>query len=161
MNIHLSLAEKITRSLRKKYGERLISVAVFGSVARGEARKDSDIDLLVVIEKPPKSRIRRQLEFAEAERDIENLKDELLDRGYLIDFSPLILSPEEVKKHPPILLDMVEEALILHDKENFLEKTLENLRKRLKELGAKRVKLGRRWYWILKPDYKFGEVIEI
>ena len=142
IDIHLDLARKITENLKKKYGKRLVSVAVFGSVARGEARKDSDIDLLVVIENPPKSRIERQLEFEEAVRDLENLKDYLIDKGYFIDFSPLILSPEEVEKHPPILLDI-------------------NIENRLKDLGAKRVRIGKRWYWILKQDYKFGEVIEI
>ncbi|ADC66546.1 DNA polymerase beta domain protein region [Ferroglobus placidus DSM 10642] len=160
-NVHLNLARKLVDLLKRKFRERLISVAVFGSVARGEARKDSDIDVLVVIENPPKSRIRRQLEFAEAEKDLENLKDELIDKGYFIDFSPLILSPEEVKNHPPILLDMVEDAIILYDKNDFLRKTLENLKEKLRKLGAKRVRIGKRWYWILKPDYKFGEVIEI
>ncbi len=161
MDIHLDLARKITENLKKKYGKRLVSVAVFGSVARGEARKDSDIDLLVVVENPPRSRMKRQLEFEEAERDLENLKDCLIDKGYFIDFSPLILSPEEVEKHPPILLDMVEDALILYDRDDFLKKVLKDVENKLKELGAKRIRIGKRWYWILKQDYKFGEVIEI
>jgi hypothetical protein len=29
------------------------------------------------------------------------------------------------------------------------------------ELGAERVWVGRKWYWRLKKDYKFGEVIVI
>ncbi|MEM2206899.1 MAG: nucleotidyltransferase domain-containing protein, partial [Sulfolobales archaeon] len=32
---------------------------------------------------------------------------------------------------------------------------------KLKELGAERVRCGRKWYWRLKRDYKFGEVIEL
>jgi len=38
---------------------------------------------------------------------------------------------------------------------------LARLKRRLDELGARRVWMGRKWYWVLKPDAKFGEVIEI
>jgi hypothetical protein len=38
---------------------------------------------------------------------------------------------------------------------------LEKLRKRLTELGAKRVWRGNAWYWILKPDLRPGEVFEL
>lgn len=56
---------------------------------------------------------------------------------------------------------MVEDAIILYDKDNFFENILNSLRRRLKELGAERKKLGKKWYWVLKKDYKIGEVIEI
>ena len=35
----------------KAYGDKIQSITLFGSVARGTARLDSDIDLLVVVEK--------------------------------------------------------------------------------------------------------------
>ena len=35
------------------------------------------------------------------------------------------------------------------------------MRARLEELGAQRVRLGKRWYWVLKKDYRWGEVIEL
>jgi len=56
---------------------------------------------------------------------------------------------------------MVEDARILYDKSEFFSKRLERLRKRLKELGTKRVWKGNIWHWVLKPDYQPGEVIEL
>jgi len=42
------LAEDFARGLKTRYSDRVERVILFGSVARGEERPDSDIDLLVV-----------------------------------------------------------------------------------------------------------------
>ncbi|MEM3745222.1 MAG: nucleotidyltransferase domain-containing protein [Candidatus Bathyarchaeia archaeon] len=55
-----SLIEKLLDLLLSKLGDKLVSVIVYGSVARGSARKDSDIDLLIIAESLPKSRMMRQ-----------------------------------------------------------------------------------------------------
>lgn len=39
--------EFVRRALRR-YGDKIDSIILFGSVARGEAKEDSDIDILVV-----------------------------------------------------------------------------------------------------------------
>ncbi|MEM2499641.1 MAG: nucleotidyltransferase domain-containing protein, partial [Sulfolobales archaeon] len=87
--------------------------------------------------------------------------ERLRSQGYSVDFSPIIKSVSEAKKVSPIYLDMVEDAVVLYDRENFFTNILNNLREKLKELGAERVRCGRKWYWRLKRDYKFGEVIEL
>jgi lipid A disaccharide synthetase len=56
---------------------------------------------------------------------------------------------------------MVYDAVILYDKDGFFESVLDRLRARLNELGAQRIVVGRNWYWRLKRDFRFGEVIEI
>ena len=73
----------------------------------------------------------------------------------------MLKTPEEAKRLVPLYLDMVEDAILIYDKGGFFKSVLERLRQKLEELGARRVKLGRGWYWVLKPDAKFGEVIEI
>ena len=42
--------EELKERLSAAYGERLHAVVLFGSEARGDARPDSDIDVLVVLE---------------------------------------------------------------------------------------------------------------
>ena len=44
-----SLLTQLRNTLQSLYGERLHKVMLFGSYARGEARPDSDIDVLVVL----------------------------------------------------------------------------------------------------------------
>ena len=41
------------RLLQSRWGEQLVSVVLFGSWARGEARAESDIDLLIISEHFP------------------------------------------------------------------------------------------------------------
>ena len=47
-----ALAEQFARHLKETYGSRIDRILLFGSVARGEDREDSDIDLLVVTSEP-------------------------------------------------------------------------------------------------------------
>ncbi len=42
--------DELKERLSAAYGERLHAVVLFGSEARGDARPDSDIDVLVVLE---------------------------------------------------------------------------------------------------------------
>lgn len=156
-----TLIEKLVDALKRRYGDSFISLIVFGSVARDEMRKDSDVDLLLIVDSIPKRRLERQKEFMEVEKEVEGYLNKLFDEGYFVDFSPIIKTSEEAMRISPLYLDMVEDAVIVYDKDDFFRRILQNVRSRLKELGSKRVKMGKRWYWILKPDYRFGEVIKI
>ncbi len=46
-----AIARAVASDLRRLYGERLRNVLLYGSWARGDARTDSDIDLLVVLDR--------------------------------------------------------------------------------------------------------------
>ncbi|MEM2091863.1 MAG: nucleotidyltransferase domain-containing protein [Candidatus Bathyarchaeia archaeon] len=156
-----SLLERLVELLLTNLGDKLVSVVIYGSVARGSAKKDSDIDILIVAESIPRSRMERQRMFLKVEGPLEPIINDLWERGYHVDFSPIILSVEEASKIRPIYLDMVEDSIILYDRGGFFKGIIDRLRERLRELGARRVWIGERWYWILKPGIKFGEVVEI
>ncbi|MEM1909276.1 MAG: nucleotidyltransferase domain-containing protein, partial [Thermofilaceae archaeon] len=109
----------------------------------------------------PRSRFRRQDIFMEVEEELQPLIEEAEKLGYTIEFSPILKTPEEAARGSPLYLDMVEDAVILYDKGGFFQGILKRLAKRLEALGAERVKYGKLWYWRLKRDYRFGEVIEL
>ncbi len=157
------LLEEYVSYLLNHFGDRLRSVCLFGSVARGEATPESDIDVLVVAEGFPQdlgSRFKETNWIHMKLRETESYRSlRALGRNCLI--SDLLLTPEEGEKHPPILLDMVDDGIILYDRDNFLKNVLERLSERLKELGAKKIKTEKGHYWILKPDAKPTEVVEI
>lgn len=157
-----SVVERILNRLLASFGDRLVSLAVFGSVARGDARKDSDLDILAVIKRLPRSSFKRFDMFMEAlGEEFEGYLDELMDKGFYVSVSPVIKEPEEASKPSILYLDMVEDSVVVYDREGFFTGVLERLRRRLDELGAERVWVGRKWYWRLKKNYRFGEVITL
>ena len=52
-----SLIKELCVALQRVFMDKLVSVVVFGSVARGETRVDNDVDLLIVVRGLPKSRL--------------------------------------------------------------------------------------------------------
>ncbi|MBS7610255.1 nucleotidyltransferase domain-containing protein [Candidatus Bathyarchaeota archaeon] len=156
-----SLLDGLIELLQANLGEKLVSIVLYGSIARGSVQKNSDIDILVIADSLPKSRMDRQKLFLRIEEPLQPAMDSLWEGGFHVDFSPIILSVDEASRLRPLYLDMVEDAIILYDKNGFFQGILKRLRKRLEELGAKRIWIGNKWYWILKPSIKFGEVVEI
>jgi len=153
---------RLLSEIKSFYGTRLISVVVFGSVAREAQTFDSDLDVLIIAKDLPKGRMKRIGEFESIEEKMEPLLKSLRRKeGIDTYLSAIIKSPEEAEKGSPLFLDMVEDAKILFDRDGFFKKRLDKLRKRLKELGSQRIWKGNAWYWDLKPDYKPGEIFEL
>lgn len=50
---------KLKQLLLERFGANLISLVLFGSVARGTAKQESDIDLLIILKDAPDSYYRR------------------------------------------------------------------------------------------------------
>ena len=147
--------------LRASFGEGIIlSIALFGSVARRQARPDSDIDLLIVHKKVDFNPTKRFVKLAfELEEGGEYKR--LVKQGLSARPSCVFLTECELWDRSHILLDILVEGMVLYDI-GILQKRFEALRKRLKELKSKRVTLpDGTWYWDLKPDWKPGEVITL
>lgn len=146
---------------RVHYGARLVSVAVFGSVARGVPRPDSDVDLLVVARDLPDGRIPRVREFDTVEEQLDPVLRRAAEIGVHTTLAPILKTPEEVERGSPLFLDMTEDVQILHDEGHFLRDYLGRLKAKLEALGSRRVRKGGGYYWLLKPDYRPGDVIEL
>ena len=119
-----SLLEKLTKLLQEEFQDKLISVVLYGSVARGDNRKDSDIDLLLVIKDLPKTITERVILFDKVERKLDDYIMRLMDDGYYITLTPVLKTPEEAMRFSPIYMDMTEDAIILYDENGFFRKVL-------------------------------------
>lgn len=124
-------------------------------------RPDSDIDLLLVATGLPAGRRARLEEFEKVEESLEPLLAEARRAGVHTDLSAVFKTPEELHQGSLLFLDMTDQAVILHDPEGLLRSYLETLSLRLQAMGAHRVFRGGGYYWVLKPDFRPGDRIEL
>jgi predicted nucleotidyltransferase len=143
------------------FGGRLVSLVIYGSVGRGTARPDSDLDFLVVVSGLPRSRLERLEVLERLDSTMRPWLKVAQAHGVTTYLSPLLKTPEEALRGSPVFFDMVEDARLVIDRDGFFAGVLERLHARMRELGSKRIWRGTRWYWVLKPDCIPGEVIEI
>lgn len=149
------------KNLQEGMKDNLLSVTLYGSVARGNARPESDIDLLIL--------------YRKGEIDVDNVyvnsalqSDEsqeyrrLYNKGIYGEISPLFMTLAEIKSNPLILLDIMEEGIILFEQGKCFTDLLEKMRVETKKLGSRKVNLpDGSWYWELKPSWRPGELIEV
>ncbi len=155
------LAERYCELLVSRLPERIVSVVLFGSVARGEARPSSDIDLLIIAEPLPAGQFARKALFADADAVFEADLTAAAHAGIDGRLARIVRTPREARRFIPLYLDLTEDAVLLHDRDAFFANVLESVRGSLRRLGARRVREGSTWYWDLKPDFKPGDTFEI
>ncbi len=98
------LINQIKAHLIKIYGERIKKVILYGSYVRGEATIDSDVDILVLVD--------RSLNPFEVRESISDLLfDILLEEGELIS---VIAVPEHLFENynSPFMLNVKKEGLV-------------------------------------------------
>lgn len=138
-----------------------MTLAVFGSHASGRATGNSDIDLLVVLTEAAARRRQRLDEFDRLEERLEQAIARAEGAQLRIELSPVIRTRDEAEQYSRLYLDMTEHVRVLVDRGDFLRQRLDRMRAELRRLGAERRTLGSRWYWVLKRDFRPGDVFEI
>ncbi|MBK7203130.1 nucleotidyltransferase domain-containing protein [Candidatus Amarolinea dominans] len=155
------LAQQYSDVAQEIIGDNLVSVVLFGSIVRGEAHANSDIDLLIVCRQLPQGVFLRQAVLEPIRQQLQTELRRLWQEGYYIDFAEHLKNREEASQIRLLYLDMTEEAVILFDQDAFFANVLERLRTHLRRTGAQRRKLGTIRYWDLKPDFRPGEVVTL
>ncbi|RLF19949.1 MAG: hypothetical protein DRZ82_04075 [Thermoprotei archaeon] len=146
---------KILRSRLSDLPSAIKVILLFGSVARGEVRERSDIDLLVLYEgldiDNPVSR-RRYLY-----RLVMDRIGDLFDAVTLIDMElKEFLKPQIITS---LLLNIYWDSIVIIDRTKRIERFLNYVRKRIREAGLVRVKDGKAYYWKLPRPFRRIEIL--
>lgn len=156
------LLDRLLTLLREQMGERLLAVCLYGSLARGQVQRGSDVDLFIVVQGEQKE---AEELWTTAHRALYETPEyeALTQQGIWPALSPFIVTQAFLAAETPwLLLEVQDHGLILYDPQGVLARKLEAVRQRMRELGTKKVMMpDGSWYWDIKPDWKPGEVFEL
>jgi predicted nucleotidyltransferase len=164
MNIRArdDLFTAIREAAHATYGARLAALAIFGSWARDAATPASDLDLLVVAEPLPPSRMKRVREFGPVSAATRAARSRVWpDPGSEIELAPVFKTPAELAAGSPLFLDMTLWRIVLADHGGMLDTFLAGLSDRMRALGSRRVPFKGGVFWDYKPDFRPGDVVEL
>jgi hypothetical protein len=150
LNVDLfDLAKRYAAKAKEVLGDQIVSVALFGSVARGQAGPGSDINLFVVLLEASSGMLSRRRLLDPVRQLLTPELERFWKQGIYVDFVEVIRTRSEARKFHPLYLDMSREAILLYDRDRFLETLLAMLKKQLERDGAERKVMGNFWYWDL------------
>jgi predicted nucleotidyltransferase len=99
------LVDQVKAYLHERYGAGIKRVILYGSHARGEATKDSDVDVLVLVDQSVNPR-----EVDDSLSDL--LYDMLLDEGELV--SVIVIPEDHFENHNlPFMLNVRKEGVTI------------------------------------------------
>ncbi|MEM3404088.1 MAG: nucleotidyltransferase domain-containing protein [Nitrososphaeria archaeon] len=161
----LPVLELTIARLFEVLGSKLESVVLFGSLSKGTAKPESDVDLLVVARDLPNNYSDR----VSVIREIVSFKlmDDIIihlwkNNGIYADLNILLIDEREANITHPFYLDMAKDAIIIYDKNKIMSNKIVEVRRKLEKIGAKRFEEpDGSWYWVLSPHAKNIREVEL
>src|SRR5438132_3446238 len=138
----------------------LLGVWLFGSVARGDARPNSDLDLLVAASGLKGSRS-RMADVAMSPVNVGSEKTFFFRNGFVTDVSFYPMAEEELGRFYPIMLDVMDHGVIIYERREVLSRVARSMKEWLAAMRVRKVPLERGWMWLLPPDLRVGERVGV
>ncbi len=141
--------EKIENSL----GDKILSLVLFGSSCRGQAKGNSDLDMFIIYdhEKTTRKEINEAvISICVGMRKSDEYK-KLMNRKIYPEVHPFFIDKESVKNELLyVSLDATDHGIVLKG-----EQAVENIKKLIKKKGGKRISLPNgKWCWIFNMGDK-------
>jgi predicted nucleotidyltransferase len=149
--------------LKIKFGNSLLSIVVFGSVARGKWSNNSDIDLLLIfsenyLDKRKLNEILTDIKIKFYEKNNIKNKDGI---NLYIPIQEITLLYKDLNNFRTLYYDIAMDGVILFDKNDTAQKFITNIKKRIKENNVKRIYISDNNFYWKRGKIKFGEIIEL
>lgn len=157
--VYANLILTIFTCLKEEFNQDLLSLGVYGSIARNTADNQSDLDLFLLFRELPDniSERLRMLRKIEEKKLIQDELRYLNKKSYYPQISCYACKESELKLSF-FTIDIAFDIKILYDT-NVLADFLQIINKKIKERGIRRKYLDKERYY-LDLNIKFGEVFE-
>lgn len=149
--------------LKKNLEDNLLSVLLFGSVARGKWTIESNVDLFVIVSNAYSGEIQLSQKIIDLIIEFEqryNVKDsEGKDISHSIQVISLLLKELDIFR--TIFYDIAVDGKLIYDRNQIGAKFIKKIKDRIEEKGLKRIfNSDNDFYW-KRRNIKFGEIIEL
>ncbi len=132
------LISELTNELKRKFNNDLISIALFGSIVKGNFTGTSDIDVLVVCEAPIKDWRARDEMILDITENIE-LRYSTPIHMTLVGKDEIL---QAIESAYPLMLEIYDANEIIYDKENFFKKLLKDFEKNIHRWRGEKIEEG-------------------
>ncbi|MBI2590599.1 MAG: nucleotidyltransferase domain-containing protein [Candidatus Blackburnbacteria bacterium] len=156
INTYKKLLDIFKTEVDKRLGSQILSLVVFGSVSRGEAKGSSDIDMFVFFDD---SKIKRTelneilISIILYLRETEEYR-KLTDNKIYPEIYPFLISKSKASDYLWVFFDATEQGIIFKDTGNFVKKLIGEIKNKIGNLGGRRVKLPNgKTCWILFDNF--------
>jgi hypothetical protein len=156
---YANLILKVFLALKEKFRQNLLSLGVYGSIARNKAKKESDLDIFLVF-KEIQGTVSERIDILSEIEKAEIIQSEikfLREKAYFprISFYP---RNESELRMSFFTIDIAFDMKIVYDT-NALRNFLAKIQKKIQEKGIQRKYLDNERYY-LDLNIKFGDVFE-
>lgn len=142
--------KKVMERLKSKLGDRLISLILYGSAARGELKAHSDLDFYIFSDGLPQEAVERSIFLRKLLVGINTSRRVTL-RGK---------ESSELIEIYPLFLDLAFDGILLYDHRGFAQNYLEKIRKKIEKAHLQRYHTEDGFYgWKAKKPLRKGERI--
>ncbi|GEM_PF-217828 len=155
INTYSKFISHFIKKADKKLGDKIISMILFGSVARGEARGSSDIDIFIFYDDSKITRSELNRIIISTIIDLRESKQyqELAQKKIIPEIYPFLISKSSADDYLWVFLDATEEGVILKDTNYFTANLIQNLKTKITKLGGRRTKLPNgKFCWVLSGN---------
>ncbi|MCX8191154.1 MAG: nucleotidyltransferase domain-containing protein [Candidatus Aenigmarchaeota archaeon] len=130
------ILREFVEECKKRFGENLVSVVLFGSRVKGYASEFSDYDVLIIAKDLPDIKERLDL--------VSSIEDKIFEK-YRIKISSILLEPEEIfEPINPLLFGVLTGHKVLFGREKFNE-NLSKAKKWIDKMDPVYFEGGREW----------------
>ncbi|MFA6416149.1 MAG: nucleotidyltransferase domain-containing protein [Candidatus Paceibacterota bacterium] len=148
--------EEFKQKVNKECEGKVLSIILFGSVARGEARGSSDIDLLIIFDEEKISRKNINNKFIQIIKNSRRQKTylDLSKKSIYPEIYPVFLSSKHLNSFLWLFLDISDHGIIFDDNQNIGKKFLEDIKDKIKNTNSKKSTLpSGKWCWVLPKNF--------